>query len=401
MKKVLGIITLLILIAATFYIIKNRFGDVIPAVIPSFTHPKKQSTYIPKRGKPLDFDLTVADGFQVGLFSSGLGGVRDITFSPHGTLVASVTSAGTVVALPDNNNDGIADEVVTVLKNLAKPHGVVFYNDKLYVAEESHISRYIWDEKTAAGGDIIIARFEKKLFDLPQGGRHFTRSIVFDKAGTMFVSVGSTCDVCYETHPFLASVIVSDAEGKAPRLYGKGLRNAPFITVNTQTNEVWGTEMGRDFLGDVTPPDEINIVKDGNDYGWPNCYGNKIHDGKFDTKQYFRDPCQDTIAPLYEIPAHSAPLGLTFISSPQFPSDWQGDLFVAYHGSWNSSTPVGYKVVRMKVEENTISGEEDFLSGFLQGGSAVARPVDVVFDKNGNLYVSDDKSGNIFIVSRK
>lgn len=132
------------------------------------------------------------------------------------------------------------------------------------------------------------------------------------------------------------------------------------------------------------------------DYGWPVCYGNRIHDTNFDKNQYIRDPCQDTTAPVYEIPAHSAPLGLTFVRSSQFPDDWQGDLLVAYHGSWNRSTPIGYKVVRLRTSSGKVISEEDFIAGFLQGGEALGRPVDVVFDAQGSLYISDDKAGVVY-----
>src|SRR5207249_677102 len=135
--------------------------------------------------------------------------------------------------------------------------------------------------------------------------------------------------------------------------------------------------------------------------GWPICYGDKIHDTNFDKNQYFRDPCADTEAPIFQIPAHSAPLGLIFIQSSQFPSDWQNDLLVAYHGSWNRSVPTGYKIVHMKVSGNTITQADDFLTGFLQGGSVPGRPVDLTFDQAGNLYISDDKAGNVYIVQKK
>jgi glucose/arabinose dehydrogenase len=122
--------------------------------------------------------------------------------------------------------------------------------------------------------------------------------------------------------------------------------------------------------------------------------------------QSVRNPCEDTVAPIYEIPAHSAPLGLTFINSTQFPSDWQGDLLVSYHGSWNRLTPTGYKVVHMKVSGNSITSAEDFLTGFLPKNaligptSASGRPVDLIFDDKGNLYLSDDKAGNVYIIQR-
>jgi glucose/arabinose dehydrogenase len=217
----------------------------------------------------------------------------------------------------------------------------------------------------------------------------------------MYISIGSTCNVCNETPKIGGSLWISNSEGIKPQIFATGLRNAPFLTINPVTKELWATEMGRDFLGDNLPPDEINIIKKDKNYGWPLCYGNKIHDTNFDKKA--SNPCINTEPPLFEIPAHSAPLGIVFVDSSQFPSDWQGDLLVAYHGSWNRSTASGYKVVHMKVRGNSIVSAEDFLTGFLEGTDkdlSKARPVDLLFDKQGNLYISDDKGGNIFIIQK-
>ncbi len=406
MKKVfVGLFVFVVCILIAGYLVRHYVGDVGPAILPHVSLNKYTPVPV-KRGMPLDSALHVPDGFQIGNFATDLGGVRDMTFSPGGVLLISDMARGRVYALPDRNNDGIADSVETVLTGLERPHGLAFYKDKLYVAEETNVSRYIWAEQVAAGGQIEVARLEKKLFTLPQGDRHFTRSIVFKDDGTMYVSLGSSCDTCVEKSPFLAAVIVSDADGVAPKVFAKGLRNAVFLTINPKTDDIWGTEMGRDLLGDETPPDEINILKANangspSDYGWPICYSDKVHDTQFDKKNYGTDPCLTTVSPVYKIPAHSAPLGLTFIDSKQFPDDWQGDLLVSYHGSWNRSTPTGYKVVRMHVNGNTVTREEDFLTGFLQDGTATGRPVDVLFDKDGNLYISDDKAGKIYIVSKK
>lgn len=406
-------LTILILIAIIFVlvvVIKQRVGDIRPALLP----PSGDISQILEKqaeGLPVNFPLKLPDGFKIGIFApsagSGLtktlGGVRDLEFSPEGTLLVSVPSKGQVLALPDKNSDGVADEIKEVLANLDKPHGLAFFDNKLFVAEETKVVRYNWNSQN------LTVNQDKILFNLPKGGRHFTRTIAFNNTGQMFVSVGSTCDVCFEKHPFLAAVIVSDAEGNSPKLFAKGLRNSVFITVNPKTSELWGTEMGRDFLGDNLPPDEVNIIRQDKDYGWPLCYGNRMHDTNFDKKVYIQTvpqpPCGTTEPPVYEIPAHSAPLGLTFINSQQFPADWQGDLLVAYHGSWNRSTPAGYKVVKLNVEENQVLGEEDFITGFLGSatgpGGALGRPVDLTFDKAGSLYISDDKAGVVYKVIKK
>lgn len=331
-------------------------------------------------------DFSAPPEFKMEIFAQGLGTPRDLEFSPGGVLLVSIPSQGKVLAI----RDGSTKEI---LGNLERPHGLAFYKGKLFVAEETRIVRYNWDENN------LQADRDKILFDLPMGGRHFTRTIAFNKDGQMFVSIGSTCDVCFEEHPWHGTVIVSNSEGRDPRVFAKGLRNAVFIAIHPQTNELWGTEMGRDFLGNDLPPDEVNVIKEGKDYGWPVCYGDKVYDEKFGQ----RSPsyCENTESPIFEIAAHSAPLGLAFIDSEQFPREWQGDLLVAYHGSWNRSTPIGYKVVQLEIENGRVVRESDFLTGFLKNAEVLGRPVDLIFDKEGNLFVSDDGKGVIFKVSRK
>lgn len=346
-------------------------------------------------GKIPDFPINLPSGFAIHVFAVGLGTARDLQFSPGGTLLVSDPDAGNVYALPDKNNDGVADSVKTIIVGENRPHGLAFYQGKLFVAEVDKVVRYSWSEAT------LTATKEKVLFSLPDNIDHNNRTIVFDKTGRMFVSVGSTCNVCNESANLSGTIVVSDSNGSNPTVFAKGQRNAPFIQINPATGDLWATGMGRDYLGDNLPPDEINIIRQGGDYGWPNCYGNKIPDFTFNPGAN----CSNTIAPVYEVPAHNAPLGLVFINSVQFPKDWQGDLLVAYHGSWNSSIPVGYKVVHLKVNGNAITNSDDFMTGFLPAGALIGsnswgRPVDLTFDSKGNLFISDDKTGNIYIVQK-
>lgn len=384
--KLLAAVTLFIFLIIGIILLKNKFGDIRPLILPPKPLPATSNT------APANLPLQVPQGYTISFYAQNLGGVRDLEFSPGGTLIASITSAGKVVALSKTDGKVAPKDVLSNLKN---PHGVTFHNGKLYVAEETKVVRYNWNEKN------LTASLDKVLFDLPVAGEHFTRSIVFDKSGKLYVSIGSTCNVCRENDPRYAAILETDNEDIPPKVFANGLRNSVFMAVNPTTNEVWATDMGRDFLGDKIPPDEINIIRSGKNYGWPICYDNRIHDSQFDKNVYKRDPCIDTEPPVFEIPAHNAPLGLTFINSTQFPADWQGDLLVSYHGSWNRSVPDGYKIVHMKVNGNQILSAENFITGFLQGSEAIGRPVDLIFDKAGNLYISDDKRGVVYIVSKK
>jgi glucose/arabinose dehydrogenase len=389
-KIILAVVALIFLLVGILpLVLKRQVEDIRPAILP----PKEITVNLEdasvSAGQPINLPLKVSGNFNIGIFAKDLGAPRDLEFSPEGVLLASIPSQDKVVALPDRNNDGVVDEVIEVISNVDNAHGLAFYKGQLFVAGVTKLNRYHFDEQT------LKATLDKELLTLPPGGRHFSRTIAFNSKGEMFVSIGSSCDVCVEKHGRYGTVIMNDSQEDSSRVFAFGLRNAVFITINPKTDELWGTEMGRDFLGDNLPPDEINIIKDGQDYGWPYCFGNKVKDSRFTSGQQ-KGSCDRTQSPIYEIPAHSAPLGLTFVNSTQFPEDWAEDLLVSYHGSWNSTEPVGYKVVKMNVEGNKITGEEDFITGFLDGSEAIARPVDLIFDKAGSLYLSDDKAGYIF-----
>jgi len=404
LKRIFTYIASFIILITSLVIIRNKIGDLRPAILPPYDIPSLQQNEKGITGEnksppitPTELSLRLPKGFRIEIFAKDLEKIRDLEFSPGGTLLASLTAQGKIVALPDNDNNGQADQILEILSGIKNPHGLAFWQDKLYIAAETSVTRYIWDENSKK------AVFDKKLFDIPPGGRHFTRSLDFDKKGNLYVSIGSSCDVCHEKNPWYGSVIKSDSEGVNPRIYAQGLRNAVFITTHPQSQEVWATEMGRDFLGDNLPPDEINIIEENKDYGWPVCFGKNIHDSSFDKTEYKIigkiNVCNEfgKTPSYYDFEAHSAPLGLTFVISDKYPKYWKNDLLVALHGSWNRSTPVGYKVIRLDIEDGKIIKMEDFIDGFLKGSQAIGRPVDLIFDTRGNLYISDDKAGRVYI----
>ena len=325
-----------------------------------------------------------------------------MAFSPDGILFVTLPSTaglysdwrgGTVFALPDRDGDGVADEVRAVIEDLRdSPHGLIFYGGYLYLAEHGTVSRYpyLGDGKVEGTREVIV--------DLPFGRGHLSRTLGINRSDKMYVSVGSSCNVCEESDQRRATIMEYNPDGSGERVFAEGVRNSVGFVFHPSTDEIWATENGRDNLGNDLPPDEINILRSGQDYGWPYCYGKNIPDPAFDDS----DRCTATEETVHDLQAHSAPLGLRFVSSAQFPAEWQGDLLVAYHGSWNRSPPTGYKVVRLDVEGNSIVGEEDFISGWLlDNGTSVGRPVDLIFGpEDGALYISDDKAGVIYRVIR-
>ncbi|MEJ2697243.1 MAG: PQQ-dependent sugar dehydrogenase [Candidatus Sulfobium sp.] len=244
----------------------------------------------------------------------------------------------------------------------------------------------------------------KKIADLPDGGGHVTRTLLF-MPGTdedrLLVSVGSSCNVCNEEDWRRAKILVIPAGGGKLDPFASGLRNAVFMAVHPETKKVWATEMGRDFLGDNLPPDEIDIIEEGRNYGWPFCFGQNVHDSRFDPDNAVQCRIPDSWPSHIDIPAHSAPLGLAFFPARGWPERFRDDLLVAYHGSWNRSVPTGYKIVRYRLDSSgKYLGVEDFVSGWLtKDGSALGRPVDILIRTDGTIFVSDDKTGVIYRLS--
>jgi glucose/arabinose dehydrogenase len=346
-----------------------------------------------------DFSLKLPPDFSVTTFAQDLEAPRVLALDPSGTLLSSIPAQGRIVALPDSDNDFKADQAITVASGLNRPHGLALSCGpsvcQLFVGETDKVVAFDYNWTTHK------ATNKKKLVDLPGGGRHYTRSIGIGPDGRLYVTIGSSCDVCHEADARRAKIYSLKTDGSDFKEYAAGLRNAPFFAWNPIDGKMWATEMGRDNLGDDLPPDEVNIVEQGKNYGWPICYGQNIHDTEFDNNtRYIQDPCRDKARPHIEIPAHSAPLGLAFIPEEGWPEEYRLDLLVALHGSWNRSSPIGYKVVRYKLDDNgRVLGVEDFLAGFLQNGEVSGRPVDILVQPGGNIYISDDKAGIIYRVS--
>ena len=340
------------------------------------------------------FPLRMPPGFSISIFARDLPGARVMVFDGMGNMLVSQLGEGKISLLELEN--GKVTHQNAVLRGLKNPHGLAIDPDEpltLYFAEEESISRihlYSEDQK-------------KQIAALPKGGRHVTRTLGFGPDERLYVSIGSTCDVCHEKDERHAAVYSLKKDGTDFKQFAKGLRNTVFFAWHPATKKLWGADMGRDRLGDNLPPDEINIIEEGKNYGWPICYGKNIHDTEFDKNTYIRNPCMEPfeIPSSIDLPAHSAPLGIAFVPKAGWPKDYQDDLLVAMHGSWNRSEPTGYKIARVKLgAQGKYEGTEDFISGWLtKENRALGRPVGLVFGPDGSLYVSDDKAGVIYRVT--
>jgi len=229
---------------------------------------------------------------------------------------------------------------------------------------------------------------------LPEGG-HWTRTVIF-RGDAMFVSIGSSCNLCDERDPRRAAVTRFRPDGTGETRFATGLRNAVGLTVHPETGEIWATNNDRDRLGDDRPPDRVNVLWEGGWYGWPVCYLPDTPNPEYGAQAA---RCADAIGPAVVLPAHTAPLGLAFYTGTQFPDAYRGDLFVALHGSWDRSFPIGYKVVRVPMDGGRAAGApEDFIVGWQIGRRSWGRPVDVLVAPDGALLISDDSGGKVYRV---
>lgn len=342
-------------------------------------------------------ELIVPVGFRIETFADGFVRPRVLLADAAGVIVVSDQQAGTILALPDGDGTGAATMKDTLLDGLNEPHGLVFLPDgNLAVAETDRLSVWRYSSNT------FTWEFDRKLADLPSGDYHTTRSLALGTDGRLYVSIGSSCNICTEDDERRAAIYRINLDGTGLTRWAWGLRNTVFFQTNPLTGQLWGNDMGRDLLGDDLPPDELNSIPVGDieppgDYGWPNCYGDRVVD-PFGNDA---DICTGTVGSHYEYPAHVSPLGIEFIpAGAGWPAEWEGDVLVAWHGSSNRSEKIGYKVVRLALDaDQRVTSVHNFVTGFLRGDDeVVARPAGLFFAPDGALYIADDHGGRIFRV---
>lgn len=364
----------------------------LPTVSPVEPRPLRQTPLIvPERYRvgalSTERTLEIRRGFVISVFAAGLSAPRKLAVSPDGVLFVSAMGSGQIIALPDRDRDGVADDLVVFAGGLQAPHGLAFLGRTLYVAESGRVLRFSDDD-----GDLRPERAEVVIGDLPPGGNHSTRTLAFGPDGWLYVSIGSTCNVCVEGDARRAAVVRYRPDGSGGELFASGLRNSVGIAFHPRTGELWGVDNGRDWLGDDWPPEELNRILPGRHYGWPRCHGDRVPDPELGDPAF----CAQTEPPVVQMQAHSAPLGLAFLHDAVVAPEYRPDVLIALHGSWNRSVPTGYKLVRVALGDPPLV--EDFARGWLVGAQAWGRPVDAVVGPDGALYVTDDRAGAVYRV---
>ena len=333
--------------------------------------------------------LSVADGFSMSLYATGLGKIRFMRATEAGDILVSRPRSGEILLLRrDADRDGLPDQTSVLLSGLTRPHGIDILDGWLYIAESNGVGRVAFD---VASGEIR-GEYTRLVDGLGDKGNHWTKTLRAGADGWLYLSSGSTCNVCEESDPQRATIMRFKPDGSELTVYASGLRNSVGMDWAPWSNELFATDNGRDLLGDDFPPCELNKVVEGGFYGWP--YINAATpDPDYGAKLPSNLPANRP--PVFEFKAHNAPLGIRFLRhTPR--SGFERTALVALHGSWNRSVPDGYKVIALQWQADGSIAESDFVSGFLQGDKLLGRPVDVTEASDGSIYISDDYSGSIY-----
>lgn len=345
-------------------------------------------------------------GFQVQLFASGFDEPRKILTAPNGDVFMVESSGGKLTVFRGITSDGKPQQTATFATGLNRPYGIAFYppgpNPKyVYVGNTDSVVRFAYQN-----GDLKASGPAEKSADLPTGGGHWTRDLVFSSDGKhLYVAVGSASDANDpDTNPEekgRANVTVMNPDGSDRHMYASGIRNAGAgLAIDPMTGELWASVNERDQLGDNLVPDYITHIEAGGFYGWPYYYIGGNPDPRLEGKH--PELKTKVIVPDVLIQPHNATLQLTFYEGKQFPAEYQGDIFSSQHGSWNRFVRTGYEVIRVPLHHSgKASGDyEDFLTGFvLPNGDVWGRPVGVTVAPDGSLLVTDDGSNSVWRVS--
>jgi glucose/arabinose dehydrogenase len=340
-------------------------------------------------GSPSGRSVALPAGFSISLIAMGLRSPRFMAFDDAGNLLVADAQAGNVYRYPAANG-AIApsgEPPAPLISGLEAPSNVALNDGYVYVGETRAISRYAYDTGGGAGPrDTVVP-------DLPRGG-HNTRTVVFGPDGVMYVSVGSSCNICDETDERRAAVLQFNPDGSGYQRFAYGLRNAVGLAIQPGTGLLWATVNERDNQGNEIPPDLVTIVRQAQNFGWPGCLPPDA------TPQEPGRNCSGITPPTVGIQAHSAPLGLAFYTRQQFPGDYANDLFVVQHGSWNRQPPAAPKLLRLHFDGAQPVSAQDFATGWQTAdGNRWGRPAGIVVAPDGSLIVSDDQAGTLYRIA--
>lgn len=341
--------------------------------------------------RPDGVHLQLPAGFRIDEFASDFKKPRGLALGPNNVVVVSDSvPKGGVYAISNGQKKLLVD-------GLDRPYGVAFWKNYLYIAEPTSVKRYPYDAKTvsAGKGEEVVA-----LKDYDKG--HWTRELLFDeKAGKLYVGVGSSSDAGPAGPEDRAAINRYNADGSGHEIVAGGLRNPVGFDWAPGTKTIWTTVQERDGLGDDLVPDYFTSVKAGGFYGWPYAYAGPHEDPRYKGQQ--TELVKKTITPDILLTSHIAVMDVKFYTGKQFPKEYRGGAFLATHGSSNRAKRIGYSVLFVPFKNGKPSGPpRDFLTGYMLGEDkreVWGRPVGLLQMADGSLLLSDDGGNRVWRIS--
>lgn len=333
--------------------------------------------------------IVLPPGFKISVFAE-VPNARSMCLGDQGTLFVGNRQKDKVYAVRDENKDGVADKVYVLASGLNMPCGVAFRKGSLYVAEVNRILRYDNIESKLDNPPAPVVVYDK----LPSDKHHGWKYIAFGPDDKLYVPVGAPCNVCDQKDSVYATIARMNPDGTGFELFAKGIRNTVGFDWHPQTKELWFTENGRDNMGDNVPGDELNRAPvKGLHFGFPYCHQGNTLDPEFGKNKR----CEDYTSPERVLDPHVAAIGMRFYTGNMFLPEYKNQIFMAEHGSWNRSEPIGYRIMLVRLENNKPVQYVKFAHGWLQdNGKVLGRPADVQVAPDGALLVSDDVQGAVY-----
>ncbi len=340
-------------------------------------------------GDPELQDIRLPDGFEIDIIAEGVTNARAMCWGEQGTLFVGSRNEGVVHALRDTTGDGVMDEHFIIAEGLNMPAGVAFRDGDLYVSAVDRILRFpdvegrLLEPPTP---EVVTDRF-------PTETHHGWKFIAFSPSGELYVPVGAPCNNCLSEDSLFATITALNVNTGEIRIVAHGVRNSVGFDTDPRTGVLWFTDNGRDLMGDAVPDCELNrLVAAGQHFGYPFCHAGDVSDPEFGARR----GCDEFIPPAARLGPHTAPLGMRFYTGDGFPERYHNAIFIAQHGSWNRTTPIGYRIMAAFPQPDGSATTEVFAEGWLKGGRAWGRPADVLVAADGSLLVSDDAADLIY-----
>jgi glucose/arabinose dehydrogenase len=362
-----------------------------------------QSKVVPR---PADAWPQVPEGFKIEMAATGLQSPRTIVTAPNGDLFLAESDPGRIRVIRGFGSDGKVQTSEVFAAGLTMPYGIAFYPPGpspkyVYIGNTNSVVRFPYkngDLKASGPAEPVVA-------SIPGGGKygggHWTRGLAFSNDGKkLYVAVGSKANVSDDADETnRANILEFNPDGSGQRIYASGIRNPSGIMVHPKTGQIWVAVNERDALGDDLVPDYVSHISEGGFYGWPWYYTGPNQDPRFEGKH--PELKEKVIVPDVLLQSHSAPLSLTVYNGKQFPAEYNGDMFVTSHGSWNRAHRTGYKIVRLYTPNGKSTGEyQDFVTGFVVNDANVwGRPVGITVAADGSLVFTDDASNSVWRVT--